>query len=115
MDQYVFRDIILKDEDKSLLNYGFLDLGVYFTTNQNPVIKNFEIQNIPYELYPYNWDGQNKCLKEKCVNYVVMISELKSDELKNHHPILIENYQVIASKRQKQDFNDTNYYLLKRK
>ena len=115
MAQYVFRDIILKDEDKSLLNYGFLDLGVYFTTNQNPVIKNFEIQNIPYELYPYNWDGQNKCLKEKCVNYVVMISELKSDELKNHHPILIENYQVIASKRQKQDFNDTNYYLLKRK
>ena len=113
--QYMFRDIILKDKDTTLLNYGFLDLGVYFTTNQNPTIKHFEIQNLSYELYPYNWDGQNICIRDKCVNYVVMVSKLDQTALENSGQFIVENYQIIASKHQKQDYNDTNYYLLKRK
>ena len=113
--QYMFRDIILKDKDTTLLNYGFLDLGVYFTTNQNPTIKHFEIQNLSYESYPYNWDGQNICIRDKCVNYVVMVSELDQTALENSGQFIVENYQIIASKHQKQDYNDTNYYLLKRK
>lgn len=113
--QYMFRDIILKDKDTTLLNYGFLDLGVYFTTNQNPTIKHFEIQNLSYELYPYNWDGQNICIRDKCVNYVVMVSKLDQTALENSGQFIVENYQIIASKHQKEDYKDTNYYLLKRK
>lgn len=113
--QYSFAEIILKDNDQSLLNYGFLDLGVYFTTHQNPTLKHFEIQNLDYSQYPNHWDEQNQCIKDKCVNYVVMISDFDEEGLAKNNPNLIENYQVISSKYQRQDYNYTNYYLLKKR
>lgn len=113
--QYSFSEIILKDEDHSLLNYGFLDLGVYFTTHQNPPLKHFEIQNLDYSQYPDHWDEQNQCIKDKCVNYVVMISGSDEEGLTQEYPNLMENYRVISSKYQRQDYNYTNYYLLKKR
>lgn len=113
--QYSFAEIILKDKNQSLLNYGFLDLGVYFTTHQIPSLKHFEIQNLDYNQYPDHWDEQNKCIKDKCVNYVVMISGSDEEELIQKHPNLMENYYVISSKHQRQDYSYTNYYLLKKR
>lgn len=112
--QYEFAEIILKDQDQSLLNYGFLDLGFYFTTNQDPVIRNFEIQNLDYRVYPDNWDEQKKCIQEKCVNYVVAKFDGGEKELQKQHPTLIKNYQIVTSKYQKQDNNDTYFFLLKK-
>lgn len=113
--QYSFAEIISKDRDQSLLNYGFLDLGVYFTTQQNPSLKHFEIQNLNYEQYPDHWDEQNKCIEEKCVNYIVMIYGSTKEELAQEYPNLVKNYQVVSSKPQRQDYSYTNYYLLKKR
>lgn len=113
--QYEFANIINKDKDKSLLNYNFLDLGLYFLTDQDPKLKYFELQNIKYNVYPKNKDEQVKCIEKKCVNYIVVVSHLEKDYLKEIHTQLFENYKLIKSKQSFQDVALANYYLFKKK
>lgn len=104
--QYQFAEIINQTPNATLLNYGFLDGGVYTTTGIVPNVKHFEKQNIRYEVYPFNMDEQKRYIKERIVDYVVVRFKSTTDL-----SIFGANYRL--AKRQEQFFEGrTDSYLL---
>lgn len=103
--QYTFLDSI--KPNSSILNYGFLDGGFYFTTKTYPNQYYFQRNNIIYELFPNNTDEQKRYIKEKQTDYVIINNELAEDELK----ILKENYNLIDSHTQQYEEYTRTYYL----
>lgn len=107
--QYTFLDSI--KPNSSILNYGFLDGGFYFTTKTYPNQYYFQRNNIIYELFPNNTDEQKRYIKEKQTDYVIINNELAEDELK----ILKENYNLIDSHTQQYEEYTRTYYLYEKK
>ena len=107
--QYTFLDSI--KPNSSILNYGFLDGGFYFTTKTYPNQYYFQRNNIIYELFPNNTDEQKRYIKEKQTDYVIINNELAEDELK----ILKENYNLIDSHTQQYEEYIRTYYLYEKK
>lgn len=70
--QYKFKDEILKYENPTILNYGWLDCGFYTVTDIVPNIRYFERQNFLYEKHPQNMDSQNDYIKNKLVDFVIV-------------------------------------------
>lgn len=103
--QYTFLDSI--KPNSSILNYGFLDGGFYFTTKTYPNQYYFQRNNIIYELFPNNTDEQKRYIKEKQIDYVIINNDLAEDELK----ILKENYNLIDSHTQQYEEYTRTYYL----
>lgn len=107
--QYTFLDSI--KPNSSILNYGFLDGGFYFTTKTYPNQYYFQRNNIIYELFPNNTDEQKRYIKEKQTDYVIINNELAEDELK----IIKENYNLIDSHTQQYEEYTRTYYLYEKK
>lgn len=106
--QYKFASIIKKDKNPSLLNYGFLDLGVHFASNVPPKLKHFQTQNIDYNKYPVNIDAQNEYIGTQATTFVVVRKDPFFEKHKKH----IETYYELVSSEQ-QFFEGKNYtYLL---
>ena len=93
--QYQFAEIIEKKENATLLNYGFLDGGFYTVTNIVPNIKHFHKPNIQYENYPEIMDEQNRYIREKIIDFVVI--KVKQEEDSKKIPYLYENYDNIKN------------------
>ncbi len=66
-----YKDIIQKEENQTLLNYGFIDFGLFFTTNTIPTTYYFERLNFDYDAYPDNMDALNQSIIEKRTNFVL--------------------------------------------
>lgn len=103
--QYQFAEIIQKQPNATLLNYGFLDGGFYTVSNVIPNIKYFHKPNISYEKYPKIMDEQNRYIKEKVVDFVVLKLGNKEDSYNIEY--LYENYQSIKTVE-----DGNNYYML---
>ncbi len=99
LPQYKFAEIINKEENPTLLNYGFLDGGFYTTTGIVPNNKYFCKLNIELnEMY----EGQQKAVDEGSVDFVVTRKKKLNSE----------NYVCVAQT----DFffeEDQTYYLYK--
>lgn len=93
--QYQFAEIINKNPQATLLNYGFLDGGFYTVTGITPNVKYFHKPNIAYENYPIIMDEQNRYIKELVVDFVVIKIEKEEDSLKI--PYLYENYKKVKA------------------
>lgn len=112
--QYKFASIINKTDNATLLNYGYLDEGFYTTTGITPNIRFFQKQNIYYSKYPLNIDEQNRYIKDKEIEFVVIRQKASGNVANVDIPYLFENYELI--KEQKQVFEGYNFnYLLFRK
>lgn len=107
--QYTFLDSI--KPNSSILNYGFLDGGFYFTTKTYPNQYYFQRNNIIYELFPNNTNEQIRYIKEKQTDYVIINNELSTEELK----ILNDNYNLIDSHTQQYEEYIRTYYLYEKK
>lgn len=112
--QYQFAELINQTEGATLLNYGDLDYGVFTTANIVPNIRFFEGQNIEYERFPLVRDEQNRYIREKEVDYVVLEipAEKTADELSV--PYLYENYDLIATSSQIYEELKLTYLLFQR-
>ena len=75
---YKFKDIIMQEENPTLLNYGWLDCGFYTVTGIVPNTKYFERQNFEYKNFPENMDEQNKYIENKDIDFVV--TAIRSDK-----------------------------------
>lgn len=93
--QYQFAEIINQKPDATLLNYGFLDGGFYTVTGNVPKIKYFHKPNIEYEKYPIIMDEQNRYVREKVVDFVVVRVLNEEDSLQI--PYLYENYKKLQT------------------
>lgn len=100
--QYRYASIINQTKDATLLNYGYLDHGFYTAANITPNVRFFENQNIDYSRFPLIMDEQNRYIKDKEIDYVVIRIELSEDEEGLQIPYLYDNYNLIK--------NDTQVY-----
>jgi len=111
MVQYKFASLINQSENATLLNYGSLDLGFYTTTGITPNIRFFEKQNMSYTEFPVNMDEQNRYIKEKDIEYIVLQRPVFENIENLEIPYLHENYRLIARERQINENNEYYYYL----
>lgn len=82
--QFRFKEIIEEEEDATLLNYGFLDMGLYFLCDIEPNCKYFSALNVPLqEMY----DEQDRFVKEGLVTFVVSRDVEPTD--------VYENYELV--------------------
>lgn len=84
LPQYQFAEIIKQDKNVTLLNYNFLDCGLYTTTGIVPNCKYFAKLNIDLKEMT---DTQNEFINRGKVDYVVT-----HDELLN-----ADNYECVAT------------------
>lgn len=95
--QYVLGSVIKEKENSTLLNYGCLDGGFYTVTNKLPVTKYFCKLNIPYETYPQMLDEQNRIIKNKEVDFVVICTYKDEYAPAKDIPYLLDNYILVES------------------
>lgn len=94
--QYRFADIIHEKEDATLLNYGFLDAGFYHAADILPVNRYFCLLNIPDENLPEMRAQQLQIVRERGVDFLVMMLNVKTDVDALQFPDLFRNYEVAA-------------------
>ena len=101
-----FAETIKASEDKSLLNYGFMDLGLYTLTDLVPETRYFCTLNITL---PEMYEAMDEALRERRTAFVLAVS---ADE-----PLLTENYELIDSAESIYQFEEVpmTYYLFQRK
>ena len=99
LPQYQFARVINKEENPTLLNYGFLDGGFYTVANIFPNCRYFARLNLnPLEIY----EIQTGYLEKGLCDYVVSREEIELD-----------NYELVAkSHTYPSDNEDTVYYYL---
>ncbi len=113
--QYQFGQFIKQKKNSTLLNYGFLDGGFYLSSNAVPNIYYFERQNMPYKYFPENQDEQNRYIKEKKIDYVILRLHHNQKGAEVEIPYLHENYQIVKEIPQKVEGKKVNYVLLEKK
>ena len=108
--QYQFAKIIEQSDEKTLLNYGALDLGLYTAAGIVPDEKYFCLLNIKL-------DDMNRSMDEAILNkrpkFVVCRGGPSSSSLPQ---IVRNNYTVVARRSSHLEFQDSSatYYLLQR-
>ena len=109
--QYIFKDIIDKSKNKTLLNYDNLDGGFYTTCNIVPNVKYFMRQNVGYDRYPQIIDGQREDIKNKEIEFVVIREYKDTIGYRKNIPYLNDNYKEIKKFKQLYEGMDFTYYL----
>ena len=98
MPQFIFADIISRapENRRVVLNYGFLDEGVYTILDQVPEMKYFASLNGKYE---ESLQIQEGYIKEGIPDFVLTFYPVTADEetMKNV-PVLQDNYRLVAYK-----------------
>ena len=102
--QYRFADIISETPDATLLNYGFLDLGLYTTTGIVPECKYFFKPNIPLDEI---METQNEWVAEGKIDYIICIDKPPED--------VDIHYELYATEKQKFETMVHTYYLYRHK
>ena len=102
MPQYRFAKIIRQNDDRSLLNYGFLDGGFYFAADSLPVQKFFCTLN--NDLAEMNEAHQESIREGKTAFIITRMRKLKDSA----------NYQLIDEAGMLFEGRTWNYYLYQR-
>lgn len=90
--QYKFSEIINKYEDKSLLNYNFIDSGFYLRTNVTPNIKFFHKMN--FEQFVEMEEKIDEYIRNKQTNFIVI--RHGNNDFGFVDDIVKQNYQLIT-------------------
>ncbi len=99
------------EKGKTILNFGCLDSGFYFSTNTIPTVYYFQKNNINYSLYPDNMDEQRRYVKEKVTDYVITSNKISKADRNQ----LEKNYQLVLTQKQEYEQNMRTYYLYQKK
>lgn len=113
--QYEYSSIINEDTDKTLVNMGHVDCGVFTIAGLLPSTYFFEHQNFSYENFPDNDDAFKDYIKNKQTNYIVYFKRINLEKLKQKEPELFENYELIKVREQEFEGYLFHAYLFKRK
>lgn len=115
----VFADIIKKDnKNASVINYGYLDSGIHNLLGTVPNNKYYMNLNVDRNRYPEMMETQDKLIKNKKVDYVVL--NMSFDDANNKHnktlrKKLKENYNLVKEMDQIIENKYRKYYLYKKK
>lgn len=108
--QYKFANIINKYEDKTILNYGFIDTGFYLATNTMPNVRFFHTMN--FDNYEEMNNEQLEYIKTKKTNFIITKStNIENIYIQNNEFVILKNnYQLISIGRHNVDYG--LYYAL---
>lgn len=109
--QYNFTKIINKYEDKSVLNYGFIDTGFYLETNEVPNIRFFHTMN--FSDFKEMKEEQLSYINNKKTNFVICFT-IKPEQNCNNEEYIKKKYKLITMERHNKDYG-LYYYLYIRK
>ncbi|KAF1297249.1 hypothetical protein BAU15_06790 [Enterococcus sp. JM4C] len=98
--QLVFADIINKEKKPTLLNYGFLDMGLYRAADITPTSYFFMRQNISHDRMPRLMDEKNEIVNKKKVMFVVTRGEYDLPEEVAVPKNIRDNYTLVAQHSQ---------------
>ena len=98
---YDFFQIINKYEDKSVLNYGFIDTGFYLETNEVPNIRFFHTMN--FSDFKEMKEEQLNYIKDKKTNFVICFT-IKPEEKCNNEESINKKYKLVTIKRHNKDY-----------
>lgn len=90
--QYKYAEYMNKYEKPTMLNMGFLDIGVYTTSGIYPNTRFFEVQNFDYNKFKDNLDEMKKYVKDKKIKFIVYS---KSGENTKPDEYIYDNYKQI--------------------
>lgn len=102
--QYQFKDIINSEDNVTLLNYGRLDIGLYYLTGINPTTKYFCGLNIPLQDII---DTHNRIVENGEVTYVVAYD--------TEIPNIYNKYKLVKKMDYTIYFDTYTYYLFRLK
>ncbi|MCK5129345.1 MAG: hypothetical protein KAQ68_05820 [Clostridiales bacterium] len=112
--QLEFAEIMNKEQNPTLLNYGFLDGGFFTTADIIPNIRFFQRQNMIFETYDLHKSEHLRYIKEKEVDFIVRrIKKSYYTGKLEEVPYLDENYMLIAENQQHFEGYDFLYFLYK--
>lgn len=113
-----FTPILLKEEDRSLVNLGFDDANALFTYARiMPNTKYFTAPNLPHEVYPDLRDEQTRYITEGKTKFVVLAEYTNNALYFSQLKALQENYEIVAKFEEYYSWHNVDrfYYLYKRK
>lgn len=115
MFQYQMAEIINANEDRTLVNMGSLDCGLYTVTGIVPTTYFFELQNFDYERFPDNLDSFEEYIIDQKTEFIVYTSKKDLDTLKKKEKELFKNYDLVLNKEYFSKKNLRYAYLFQRK
>ncbi|OQD43093.1 hypothetical protein BUL40_08365 [Croceivirga radicis] len=95
--QYAFAEHVQAYPESTLLNYGFLDVGLYHTASKTPITYYFMKHNFDYDVYPHDVDALNYYVSEAITDFVVLRTQ-KGKDYKNAN--LEKNYFKVMEQEQ---------------
>lgn len=93
--QYEFAEIINREDDKTLVNMGFLDCGLYTVANIVPSTYFFELQNLSYDRFPDNLDAFDDYIENKATEFIIFYGSYL-EYIESQYPLLFQNYNLVA-------------------
>ena len=112
--QYKFAEIINKEENATILEYGWLDSGLYFSTNKIPTKRYFIQLNFDYDKYPTNHDEQVKYIENGEVDFILLAMNIDTVLDNSNLPDLFRKYTIVSSIEQLYEGTLVRYYLLQK-
>ena len=100
MPQFIFADIIRQapEDRRVVLNYGFLDCGVYTLLDQVPEMRYFASLNNKYE---ESLEIQSEYIREGIPDFVLTFYPTPADEkVMSDNPVLADCYHLVSFKVQ---------------
>lgn len=91
--QYKYAKYINKYQKPTLLNMGYLDIGVYTLTGIIPNTRFFEVQNFSYAKFSDNINEMKKYIKNKQIKFIIFVnSDPPKSVYDNYEKIYYDNY-----------------------
>ena len=110
--QYKYAEYINQYENATLLNMGFLDVGVYTTSGIIPNTRFFEVQNFDYEKFKDNLDEMKKYVENKKIKFIVYAEFDKDEEPPKY---IYDNYKQVYKDKYVSEGNNCTAYLFELK
>ena len=98
--QYKWAHIINQASDKSLLNFGWLDIGLHTMTDTLPATRFFFKSNIPDERFPTAREQQQDYVRQRATEFVVATTAKGHEDRFPIDSLIPEHYILIADETQ---------------
>ena len=89
--QYKYAKYINKKKNATMLNMGYLDIGVYTMTGIVPNTRFFEVHNITYDKFKDNLDEMEKYVRNKKIDFIVYAAYDEVDPPR----YIYDNYKLV--------------------
>lgn len=111
--QYHYAKVINEEENSTLVNMGYLDMGLFTTSEIIPSTYFFEQQNFSYEKFPDNIDAFHEYIATKATTFILFSTRETIDFVKEEYSRIFDNYELILDKKQDVEGNTYNMFLFK--